>query len=121
MGEHQTMDQNFKDGGGLRYNTGKPRYSLLPEAWTRALAEVTTRGADKYEDRNWERGMNPDFMVDSLSRHLAAYRRGERFDPESGNHHLAHAAWNALALMTYDIRGQVDDEFFVDDGPTSRS
>lgn len=109
-----------KDGGGMRFNAGKTRYGLIPESWTRALAEVLTRGAVKYAPNNWKRGMDPEFMVDSLQRHLAAYRRGEKYDPESGNHHLAHAAWNALALMTYDLEGMVDDEFFEPKGmPTS--
>lgn len=114
QGEAYLRAQNSdeKDGGGMRFNAGKTRYGLIPESWTRALAEVMTRGAVKYAPNNWKRGMDPAFMLDSLQRHLAAYRRGEKYDPESGNHHLAHAAWNALALMTYDLEGMVGDEFF---------
>lgn len=98
------MAQVKADGGGLRYNTGKTRYSLIPSEWTRALAEVLTRGAEKYAPRNWERGMDHSIMLDCLGRHIDAFTRGERYDSETGCHHLAHAAWNVLALMTYDLR-----------------
>jgi hypothetical protein len=104
-----------RDGGGMRHNAGKTRFGLLPAAWTRSLAEVMTKGAEKYAPRNWERGMDPAIMIDCAFRHVDAYRRGERYDAETGCHHLAHAAWNILALMTYDIRGMVDSDFFETD------
>lgn len=92
------------DGGGLRYNTGKNRLELLPPEWDWALGIVMTRGAIKYAERNWERGMSWGTMVGCALRHVAKFATGERYDPESGCHHLAHAAWNCLALMSYDLR-----------------
>ena len=35
---------------------------------------------------------------------------GERDDPETKCHHLAHVAWNALALMVYEMRGLGEDD-----------
>lgn len=93
------------DGGGLRYNDGKCRVELIPPEWPWALGMVLTRGAIKYDDRNWERGMSWSYMVGSIMRHVFKFMIGERYDKESGNHHLAHAAWNCLALMSYDVRG----------------
>lgn len=93
------------DGGGLRYAEGKCRVELIPPEWPWALGMVLTRGAIKYDDRNWERGMAWSYMVGSTLRHLFKFMTGERYDKESGNHHLAHAAWNCLALMSYDVRG----------------
>lgn len=92
------------DGNGMRANDGKNRIELLPAIWTWSLGLVMTRGAIKYEVRNWERGMPWSRMLGSCSRHIFRFVCGERYDKETGVHHLAHAAWNCLALMTYDIR-----------------
>jgi hypothetical protein len=37
--------------------------------------------------------------VDALLRHAFAYVRGEKRDPESGEHHLAHAVCCAMYLV----------------------
>lgn len=102
------------DGEGLRYNDGKNRVELIPAIWTWSLGMVLTRGAIKYETRNWERGMSWAYCLGSCSRHILKFMCGERYDPESGCHHLAHAAWNCLALMTYDIRGIGQNDMGVD-------
>lgn len=90
---------------GLRYNDGKLRMDLIPPEWDKALAEVLTAGADKYAARNWEKGMAWSKVFASLQRHINTWQSGETYDPETGCHHLAMAAWNALALMSYQIRG----------------
>lgn len=102
------------DGKGLRYNEGKIRVDLIPAEWTWALALVLTRGAIKYDARNWERGMSWSHCLGSITRHICKFICGERYDPETGCHHMAMAAWNCLALMTYDIR-QIGQNDFVGD------
>lgn len=93
------------DGGGLRYNAGKVQLELIPMAWTWALGQVLTRGAAKYAERNWERGMKWGYPIGCAMRHMIKFAVGEKYDRETGCHHLAMAAWNMLALMTYDLRG----------------
>lgn len=93
------------DGGGLRFNAGKNRLDLIPPEWPWALGDVTTKGSYKYEERNWERGMKWSIMIGCALRHIYKFAAGERYDPETGCHHLAMAAWNVLALMSYDLRG----------------
>lgn len=102
------------DGGGLRYNEGKNRLELLPTEWNWALGLVMTRGAIKYATRNWERGMAWSTMVGCTLRHVFKFVAGERYDPESGCHHLAHAAWNCLGLMSYDLRGIGENDLVRD-------
>ena len=65
------------DGGGLRHNTGKLRYDLVPAYAQEQYVRVLTRGAQKYAERNWERGMKWSTCLASLKRHIAAYERGE--------------------------------------------
>lgn len=93
------------DGGGLRYNAGKNQLELIPPEWEWALGMVLTRGAIKYESRNWERGMKRSYPIGCIKRHVNKFLAGEQYDEETGCHHLAMAAWNCLALMSYDIRG----------------
>lgn len=107
------VEKPIADGGGLRYNGGKTLMELVPPEWEWALADVTTQGSKKYEKRNWERGMDWSTMVGCAKRHLAKFLAGETYDGEefseedgtTGCHHLPMAAWNLLALMSYDLRG----------------
>lgn len=99
------------DGGGLRFNTGKDRWDLLPMDATEQVVKVLTRGAEKYAERNWERGMKWSICQGSLLRHMAKVSMGERNDQESGLPHMAHVACNALFLLSYELRGlgRLDD------------
>lgn len=84
---------------GLKYDTGKLQFSLIPPQTTTALAEVLTFGALKYAPNNWQLVENGEQRyLDALYRHLNAYRLGEDVDPESGLHHLAHALTNVAFL-----------------------
>lgn len=100
------------DGGGLRFDEGKNRLELVPPEWPWALGDVTTKGSMKYPERNWERGMLWSKCIGCALRHIFKFCMGERYDGDkfdkekgtTGCHHLAMAAWNLLALMTYDLR-----------------
>jgi hypothetical protein len=91
----------MQEDKGLRYNEGKLRVDLIPPEWILGLAEVMTKGAEKYEARNWEKGMEWSKCYASLLRHTLKFWSGEDIDPESGLPHAYHIAWNALALYTY--------------------
>jgi hypothetical protein len=98
------------DNKALRYNDGKPQFHLIPPEALFGLAEHFTKGAEKYEPHNWERGMDWSKCFDSLQRHCWAWQSGEDLDPENGAHHMMAAAWNALALYVYAVRNVgVDD------------
>jgi hypothetical protein len=102
---------------GLRYDTGKVRMDLMPPEWDLELGKILTAGANKYEPRNWEKGMDYSKVLGPLMRHLNKWRRGEELDitddsgqPGTGCHHLALVAWNALALMSFEMRGIGTDD-----------
>lgn len=99
-----------REEAALRYDGGKVRWDLLPFDALEQVAKVSTFGAIKYDAKNWELGMSWSRVFGSLMRHLTARMRGERLDPETGLPHLAHAAWNALALCAYDLRGVGKDD-----------
>lgn len=88
-------------GGGLRFNEGKLRYDLVEPRAHRDMVEVLTDGANKYFDRNWEKGLSWTSVLASLKRHIAAIERGEDRDPESTRLHIAHAACNVHFLNAF--------------------
>lgn len=90
-------------GAGLKFDSGKLRYSLIPPAALAALAKVLTFGAEKYAPNSWQTVENgEERYLDALFRHIEAYRSGESIDPESGLSHLAHAACNVAFLLHFE-------------------
>lgn len=102
----------MSENGGKRYNTDKPRLSLVLEfsyalvGWTRALMY----GMDKYNRGNWRKGFKHTECADSAIRHLNAWQSGEDYDPESGLKHVDMFLCNAgfLAEMVH-TRPDLDD------------
>ena len=104
------------EGKALRFNEGKPELGRLLEFGSALdkLVKVMEQGAVKYADGNWLLGGKPDReYIDSALRHMQAFSSGEDFDPDIGTHHLAHAAWNLLALLrlNLDFEPSLDPEF----------
>ena len=98
-----TSDRNtpFVEEGerSLRYNTGKPDYSLIPMASLAEAAKVLEYGATKYARDNWRKPTHWSVSFACLQRHLAAWQSGEDLDPESGRNHLGHALCNILQML----------------------
>jgi len=95
-------NNNNVPGTAKRFDVGKPRFSLIPPAPLEEIAKVLTMGAEKYGDRNWEKGMKWTRCIDSLERHLNAWKSGENLDKESGLPHLAHVCVNSMFLLQYE-------------------
>lgn len=98
--------------GGKKYDEGKPRVSLIMSKAILEVAKVGTMGAQKYGDYNYRQGMKWSRLADAGLRHFIAYLSGERIDKESGLSHLAHTAWNLLALLEYEIAGAGEDDLW---------
>lgn len=90
-------DQSKKKDGG------KALMHLLP--WTelaRDVVPVLEYGLGKYSEGGWRSVDNArKRYLNAALRHLAAYADGERLDPESGLHHVAHAACSVLFLLRF--------------------
>jgi hypothetical protein len=86
-------------GPGVKHDHGKTMAALLRDFSPALLqvADVGTFGAQKYARGNWLKVEDAKTRYDdALWRHLLQHGK----DPESGLDHLAHAAWNILALLT---------------------
>lgn len=85
---------------------------LLPWDALLELADHYAVGELKYGDgRNWENGFKWSAQTAaSLMRHLAKWHQGEDIDPENGQHHDVAILWNAIALVTFRLRGIGEDD-----------
>lgn len=93
------------DKKGLKFDSGKLMYDLIPPEAETALARVLTFGANKYTRNGWQTVPNAVERYEAaLMRHLNAHRRGELFDPESGLTHLEHALCNLAFLVYFQAR-----------------
>lgn len=88
---------------GRKDDKGKVLWNLIPWSAVRQIAGVLTYGAQKYAPDNWR--YVPDARARYFAaamRHLTAWWEGEKLDPESGKHHLAHVACCVLFLLALD-------------------
>lgn len=119
---------SFKVGGdspGVKYDGDKTRMDLLPGDALFAIADILTFGADKYEDRNWEKGMAWGRVFGAMQRHLWAWFQAKvrlkpektsynflfgDLDIETGRSHLWHAGCCMVFLISYEMRGVGTDD-----------
>lgn len=89
---------------GLKYDTGKTPWHLLPWKQVEKIVDILNYGANKYGPHNWKQGIDryEDRYFDAALRHLLAWKNGEKNCPESGKSHLAHAATNILFLLFFE-------------------
>ena len=94
-----------------RFSAGKTRFDLVAPWAMDQIAQVYTYGTIKYDDDNWWKGLKwKKDVLGCIFRHVWKWIRGEKWDDESGLHHLAHAAWSCMALMEYERCGiGIDD------------
>lgn len=101
---------------GVKFDDGKIRYDLLPPEFLEATADILAFGANKYGERNWEKGMNWSRAFAALMRHMWAWWRGQNVDEETRKSHLWHAACCLAFLITYEQR-----DIGKDDRPITNS
>ena len=89
--------QEFETGAKRDASEGKPRFDLVPTVPLRRVADLYARGAEKYGEGNYEKGMPMTRVYASLFRHLIQWREGEPTED-----HMAAVAWNAFAIMLYE-------------------
>ena len=88
---------------GIKYDSGKPRYDLIPADALEEVAKVYAIGAKKYGDRNWEKGLRYGQLFRALMSHAWGWWKGERDDKENKLHHLSSVVFCALGLLHYEL------------------
>lgn len=104
---------NATDTGAVREGLGVPYTRHVPLEAIAAAAASFEYGAKKYADRNWEKGLPWQQMIDSLKRHIEDFERGSDYDNgEDGSdlHQVCMIMASAMMLSASVIRGiGVDD------------
>jgi hypothetical protein len=88
---------------GIKYDSEKRRWSLVPAGVMDEVIDVLEYGSKKYSDNNWMRV--PDARTryyDAAMRHMDAWWQGEVDDVETNKSHLAHAMCCLMFLQWFD-------------------
>jgi len=105
---------NLQDSGNrTKYKSGalrdRPkgvengRYDLITPFMLRRLAVIYEKGAEKYDDRNWEKGMLFSVFLDSCLRHITQFIIGDESED-----HVGQAIWNLAAIIHFQELGRND-------------
>lgn len=84
---------------GVKFDHGKPDFSLLSPIALARLSQVLSVGAKKYAAHNWRNGMNESRLLAAALRHIFAYLNGDDYDQETGLPHTAHAMCCLMFLI----------------------
>lgn len=106
-------DWNKSETGAMRECIGVPYFRQLPLEALAAGAAALEYGARKYDNRNWEKGLPWQQMIDSLKRHIEDFERGHEYDDAEGGSGLPHVALimsSAIMLSASVIRGIGQDD-----------
>ena len=87
----------FASGAIRGTDASGTRFDLISPVALEALEETYAEGAAKYGDNNWLKGIPTSDLLNHALRHLNMWQRGDTSEP-----HLAHAAWNVLAMIHFE-------------------
>ena len=97
-------ERTVYDTGAVRERTDdKGRFDLLEPEILFRLAHHYEKGAKKYSDRNWEKGIPVSDCIDSALRHLTKYLQGW-----TDEDHLAACIWNIGCIMRFEKDNRTD-------------
>lgn len=99
---------------GKKFDSGKPRISILQGRAIEMVMQVGEMGAVKYGDHNYRKGMPVTKFINAAFRHVFIewLFKGIDNDEESGMPHLAHGAWNLLAALEQMLtKPELDDRY----------
>jgi len=108
-----TFIGKYVECGGVQrlYDAIKGIVDGLPDAMLQ-LAVHFEKGANKYNDRNWEKGIPLHCYIDSAVRHYLKYLRGDKDEK-----HQTAAIWNLMcAIWTHENRPSMIDLPFANLG-----
>lgn len=94
---------------GVKYDQGKPDYSLITRAMVEPMIRALMYGEKKYARGNFRNGFTNTRLAAAAMRHIMAYLDREDLDPESGVSHLGHAMAALGMLLDNEATGTSTD------------
>ena len=95
-------EQSFGTGAVRDIQEGKGRFDLLPPYALLRVAKHFENGANRYQERNWEKGIPCSRYLDSAFRHMIKIMMGLEDEDHEGA-----CAWNLLCLMETKMRADL--------------
>jgi hypothetical protein len=93
----------------IKFDEGKPDFTLIPQEALLELAKVFTKGAQKYGVFNYSHGTDYRRYISASQRHINQWLRGEDID-EIGTNHLANACASIMMVLDNQLTNKgVDD------------
>ena len=95
---------------GTKKDEGKTRWDLVPYEVVDAIARILTKGAIKYDARNWEKGISYGRVYRAAMGHLVKFWNAKLIGEDGINHddgvetHLDHAICGLMFLSAYEKR-----------------
>jgi hypothetical protein len=94
--------QEFSTGAHRDTSEGKGRFDLIPYEALQRVAVTYQKGAEKYGENNWKKGMPIERFIDSGCRHAYKHLAGWRDED-----HLAMALWNFMGAIFMDEHPEI--------------
>lgn len=98
-----------EENTATKFDTGKPSFTSIPQLALLEVAKGFTIGKEKYGQFNYSKPMKLTRYLDALARHNNQFLCGQNID-ESGVHHLALIACNALMALDSILTGKAEDD-----------
>ena len=93
---------------GAKLDAGKAGYTRALRAFPRAISAVNSvsiYGEIKYTLDGWQSVDDGERRYsEAMMRHFVCVSQDDNVDNDSGLHHAAHVAWNALAVLELKLR-----------------
>lgn len=103
----EQVKQSTETEQGVKYDSGKLEYSLIPKGVLTPIIRVLQQGCQKYSKDNWQHVNTPkERYYNALQRHINQWWEGEKYDVETGENHLAHAACCLMFLLWFDNKDE---------------
>lgn len=103
------LETEKEENSATKFDTGKPSFTSIPQLALLEVAKGFTIGKDKYGQFNYSKPMKLTRYLDALGRHNNQFLCGQDID-ESGVHHLALIACNALMALDSILTGKAEDD-----------
>lgn len=113
MAKGQGKMETNENGVKRESNKGRGAFYLFPYEALEELAKWYEAGAEKYGERNWEKGISVKDCMNRMARHSAKACNG--WLDEGPFAHLAAVIWNAMAAITGIKRNPYTNDFFRDE------
>ena len=116
VNEYNEVVTPAEPNGGMKYDTGKLDWSLLPWEVIETAVNRFTVGKDKYAKDSQKKLENGAERYESaMMRHFCEYKKGNTWDndPKFKDHpstHLQAMLWNAICLCWFELQKLNEDK-----------